>query len=86
MGHKGALVRQGVEINSPVVCTLPRDAIVDVIETKGRRVHITSPVDGWLSATSEGGNAILRKEDDNSKDTTIEGDAAEQEKTNLLKT
>ena len=63
VGQSGATVRKDVNLDSPLVANLEKDTVVDVIEVKGRRAHIVSPVDGWGSIKTETGYVIMKKED-----------------------
>lgn len=48
MGRVGADVRQGEALESKLLQRLERD-IVEVVEIRGRRCRITSPIHGWVS-------------------------------------
>jgi len=59
VGKHGVIVRGTVDIRSPQVGVLPKDQIVSVIEKCGRRVHMSSPLDGWCSVKTGGGQTLL---------------------------
>lgn len=63
VGQSGATVRKDVNLDSPLVANLEKDTIVEVVEVRGRRAHIISPVDGWGSVKTETGYVIMKKED-----------------------
>ena len=63
VGQSGATIRKDINLDSPLVANLEKDAVVDVSQVKGRRAQIVSPVEGWCSVKTETGYVILKKED-----------------------
>ncbi len=64
VGLSGAVARKEISLDSPIVSDIPKDTLVEVIEIRGRRAHIISPVDGWASVITEKGYAILKREEE----------------------
>eukprot|EP00939_MAST-03C_sp_MAST-3C-sp1_P000332 g332.t1 len=56
---KTALTVKDKEKNGSLVMKVKRGKIVTVVEIRGRRVRITTPVDGWASIKTETGKALL---------------------------
>eukprot|EP00752_Nemacystus_decipiens_P010538 g9384.t1 len=59
VGMRGASVRKNMRLDSPVMKTLRRGTIVVVSEIRHRRAHITKPLDGWASISTEDGYQII---------------------------
>lgn len=55
------IVRKGVELDSERLRILPMGSRVFVKDVRGRRVRITSPIDGWCSKKSSTMDTILEK-------------------------
>eukprot|EP01064_Diplonema_japonicum_P019982 TRINITY_DN2894_c2_g1_i1.p1 TRINITY_DN2894_c2_g1~~TRINITY_DN2894_c2_g1_i1.p1 ORF type:complete len:1651 (+),score=378.96 TRINITY_DN2894_c2_g1_i1:80-4954(+) len=55
-----AKVRKQQNLNSVVVCDLPRGTIVKVIQKAGNRYFINSPTHGWLSKKASDGSTLVR--------------------------
>lgn len=54
------IVRKAVELDSERLRILPMGSRVKVTETKGRRVRICQPIEGWCSMQSSNGDTILQ--------------------------
>eukprot|EP00755_Sulcionema_specki_P032108 Sspe_Gene.98034::Locus_71500_Transcript_1_1_Confidence_1.000_Length_835::g.98034::m.98034 len=59
VGSNGAIVRAGVELESPEVEVLPYGCMVQVVKVVGNRALIESPVRGWVSIRRSNGGALL---------------------------
>eukprot|EP00903_Cladosiphon_okamuranus_P020031 g18399.t1 len=59
VGFRGASVRKDMSLESEVLRTLRRGSIVTVSEIRNRRAHITKPLDGWASVSTEDGYQII---------------------------
>lgn len=55
------IVRKGEKLDSERLRILPMGSRVKIIQQKGRRVRIDSPIDGWCSLKSSTGDTILAK-------------------------
>jgi len=55
------IVRKGEKLDSERLRILPMGSRVNIVEIKGRRVRICSPIDGWCSLKSSTGDTILAK-------------------------
>eukprot|EP01065_Artemidia_motanka_P038749 TRINITY_DN47599_c0_g1_i1.p1 TRINITY_DN47599_c0_g1~~TRINITY_DN47599_c0_g1_i1.p1 ORF type:complete len:767 (+),score=199.45 TRINITY_DN47599_c0_g1_i1:52-2301(+) len=55
------LVREGEDFASKALGVLPRGAVVEVAETRGRRARISRPVQGWASSWHTDGSMLLRE-------------------------
>lgn len=58
-----AVVRKSKDVDSERVAVIPIAQQVLITEVHGRRVHITQPIDGWISSMSRDGIQILRNDD-----------------------
>lgn len=56
-------VRSGKDLKSDIVGTLPRNTVVTVKGHIGRRYHIVSPLEGWLSYETAKGTITLESVD-----------------------
>lgn len=59
VGLGGATIRMGPRLDSPVMKTLPQGSIVVVDQVRARRAHISKPLDGWASLSTESGYIIM---------------------------
>lgn len=60
MGYNGATLREQESLDSKFVTKLPQGAVVIVDKISERRVHISSPVQGWSSLhTTSSGNPLV---------------------------
>jgi len=55
------IVRKGEKLDSERLRILPMGSRVNIVEISGRRVRISSPIDGWCSLKSSTGDTILAK-------------------------
>lgn len=62
-GDDGITVRAGESLDTDEVDTLPRNTEVTVVDIRGRRAHITTPVEGWVSLHTKSGYVCLEKVD-----------------------
>eukprot|EP00466_Bigelowiella_natans_P006900 jgi/Bigna1/130061/aug1.10_g4769 len=59
VGPSGATVRKHADLSSKVKGRLPIGENVTVIETIGRRAHVTYPMEGWVSVCTSGDFALI---------------------------
>jgi hypothetical protein len=58
---QGAMVRSGIEMESPSVEALRTGDIVTCVDISGRRAKIIDPVEGWVSIRTESNDIILEQ-------------------------
>lgn len=56
---QGAMVREGIELDSPPVHGLRPGDIVACVDISGRRARIIDPVEGWVSIRTDSSDPIL---------------------------
>ena len=56
---QGAMVRAGIELDSPAVHGLHRGDLVTCVDLSGRRARIIDPVEGWVSVKTQSNEPIL---------------------------
>lgn len=56
---QGAMVREGIELDSPAIQGLRVGDIVTCVDVSGRRAKIIDPVEGWVSIRTETNQMIL---------------------------
>jgi uncharacterized protein YgiM (DUF1202 family) len=61
VAEQGAMVRSGVELDSPEIGGLRKGEVVTVVEIVGRRGRISDPLDGWISLETNQGEKILKQ-------------------------
>ncbi len=61
VAEQGAMVRSGVELDSPEIGGLHKGEVVTVVEIVGRRGRISDPLDGWISLETNQGEKILKQ-------------------------
>ncbi|KAF4697290.1 hypothetical protein FOZ60_009914 [Perkinsus olseni] len=61
VARQGAMVRKGIEMDSPQVHGLRRADICTVVKISGRRARIVEPVEGWVSLYTADGEVIMRQ-------------------------
>eukprot|EP01060_Flectonema_neradi_P029544 TRINITY_DN4103_c0_g1_i2.p1 TRINITY_DN4103_c0_g1~~TRINITY_DN4103_c0_g1_i2.p1 ORF type:complete len:878 (+),score=159.74 TRINITY_DN4103_c0_g1_i2:75-2708(+) len=59
VGETGSLVRSGASLESPVAGNLTTNALIDVVEIRGRRARIAAPLCGWVSVTTAIGETLV---------------------------
>jgi len=59
----GAVVRFSSSLNSQKVGILKKNEELTVVKQSGRRLQVVSPIEGWVSKTTEGGLKILMRVD-----------------------
>jgi hypothetical protein len=59
VAYQGAMVRQGIELDSPAVHGLRRGDLVTCVDISGRRARIIDPVEGWVSIKTHDNEPIL---------------------------
>lgn len=81
------IVRKGEKLDSERLRILPMGSRVNIVQVSGRRVRISSPIDGWCSLKSSTGDTILAKiENDQSGVTTPAFRQAQQKAKRLEET
>lgn len=59
VAFQGAMVRKGIELDSPTVHGLRRGDLVTCVDISGRRARIIEPVEGWVSIKTQDNEPIL---------------------------
>ena len=59
VAYQGAMVRKGIELDSPTVHGLRRGDLVTCVDISGRRARIIEPVEGWVSIKTQDNEPIL---------------------------
>ena len=59
IASQGAMVREGIELDSPPVQGLRIGDIVTCVDISGRRAKIVDPVEGWVSIRTDTNQPIL---------------------------
>lgn len=59
VGEQGVIVRKERELSSDAVGHLPLNTMITVSAIRGRRAHITHPIEGWCSIKSGRGTLFL---------------------------